>query len=80
MFRMRWALKEVNAGITAASGISEYITTVDEPIYDLLLERNEEDLEKKKAKMEVSERDNLLAKKGKDIRIMAVKRFSSRNK
>lgn len=44
------ARTEVNARNTAASGMYEYVTAVDEVMEDLLLERKEEELHKKKGK------------------------------
>lgn len=50
----------------AASGISEDVTAVNDLMLmdDMFLDRNEEELEKKKEKMKVSERENLLTGKG----------------
>lgn len=69
---------EVNLSNTAAS--EKYVTAVYDIMDDLLLERNEEYLEKKKSEKEISQRENLLATKGKNIFFLAVKRVSPRKK
>lgn len=58
MIRVR---KEVNSSNTAASRISEYVTGIGDLMDDLILERTEEEIEKKKEKVEFNERENFLA-------------------